>query len=231
MDDAVNTVIQTIQMGVPVARIELLDALQMKACIAYSKLEGYKEAPTLFFEFHGSEAGVEEQAQTVGEIAAEFGGDDFQWATRPEDRNRLWEARHNAFYAVMAYWPNTSAVVTDVCVPISRLAECIALTQDELKSNRLTSPLVGHVGDGNFHLSIMVNMDDPDELKRAKAMSEKMVEQAIACGGTCTGEHGVGMGKMRYLEAEHGDALESMRAIKRALDPQNIMNPGKVVVV
>ncbi|MEM7045915.1 MAG: FAD-linked oxidase C-terminal domain-containing protein [Pseudomonadota bacterium] len=231
VDDAVNAVIQTIQMGVPVARIELLDALQMKACIAYSKLEGYKEAPTLFFEFHGSEAGVKEQAETVGQLAAEFGGDDFQWATRPEDRNRLWDARHNAFYAVMAYWPNTSAVVTDVCVPISRLAECIALTQDELKSNNLTSPLVGHVGDGNFHLSIMVNMEDTDELKRAKAMSEKMVEQALACGGTCTGEHGVGMGKMRYLEAEHGEAMDSMRAIKSALDPQNIMNPGKVVVV
>ena len=231
VDDAVNTVIQTIQMGVPVARIELLDALQMKACIAYSKLEGMKEAPTLFFEFHGSDAGVEEQATTVGEIAAEFGGDDFQWATRPEDRNRLWEARHNAFYAVMAAWPNTSAVVTDVCVPISRLAECIARTQEELKVNRLTSPLVGHAGDGNFHLSIMVDMDDPDELKRAKALSETMVEQALACGGTCTGEHGVGMGKMRYLEAEHGEALEAMRAIKNALDPQNIMNPGKVVQI
>ncbi|MGI9489367.1 MAG: FAD-binding oxidoreductase [Geminicoccaceae bacterium] len=231
VDDAVNTVIQTIQMGVPVARIELLDALQMKACIAYSKLEGMKEAPTLFFEFHGSDAGVEEQATTVGEIAAEFGGDDFQWATRPEDRNRLWEARHNAFYAVMAAWPNTSAVVTDVCVPISRLAECIARTQEELKVNKLTSPLVGHAGDGNFHLSIMVDMDDPDELQRAKALSETMVEQALACGGTCTGEHGVGMGKMRYLEAEHGEALQAMRAIKNALDPGNIMNPGKVVQV
>ncbi|MEM9628941.1 MAG: FAD-linked oxidase C-terminal domain-containing protein [Pseudomonadota bacterium] len=231
VDDAVNTVIQTIQMGVPVARIELLDALQMKACIAYSKLEDMKEAPTLFFEFHGSDVGVQEQATTVGEIAAEFGGDDFQWATRPEDRNRLWEARHNAFYAVMAAWPNTSAVVTDVCVPISRLAECIARTQEELKVTRLISPLVGHAGDGNFHLSIMVNMDDPDELKRAKALSETMVEQALACGGTCTGEHGVGMGKMHYLEAEHGEALHSMRAIKKALDPQNIMNPGKVVQI
>ena len=230
-DDAVNTVIQTIQMGVPVARIELLDALQMKACIGYSKLEGYKEAPTLFFEFHGSEASVQEQATTVGEIAAEFGGDNFQWATKPEDRNRLWDARHNAFYAVMATWPNTSAVVTDVCVPISKLAECISLTQEELKSEKLISPLVGHVGDGNFHLSIMVNMDDPDELKRAKALSQKMVEQALALGGTCTGEHGVGMGKMAYLEAEHGEAMQAMRALKRALDPQNIMNPGKIVRV
>ena len=231
VDDAVNTVIQTIQMGVPVARIELLDALQMKACIAYSKLEDMKEAPTLFFEFHGSETSVEEQATTVGEISAEFGGDDFQWATKPEDRNKLWEARHNAFYAVMAAWPNTSAVVTDVCVPISRLAECISRTQEELKVKKLTSPLVGHAGDGNFHLSIMVDMDDPDELKRAKALSEAMVEQALACGGTCTGEHGVGMGKMRYLEAEHGEALDAMRAVKKALDPQNIMNPGKVVRV
>jgi len=231
VDDAVNTVIQTIQMGVPVARIELLDALQMKACIGYSKLEGYKEEPTLFFEFHGSEASVEEQATTVGEIAAEFGGDNFQWATKPEDRNKLWEARHNAFYAVLATWPNTSAVVTDVCVPISRLAECISRTQEELKAKNLISPLVGHAGDGNFHLSIMVNMEDADELKRAKALSKSMVEQALALGGTCTGEHGVGIGKMHYLEAEHGEALEAMCMIKKALDPDNIMNPGKVVRV
>lgn len=231
VDDAVNTVIQTIQMGVPVARIELLDALQMKACIGYSKLDGYEEAPTLFFEFHGSNAGVEEQATTVGDIAAEFGGSNFQWATKPEDRNRLWDARHNAFYAVLATWPDTSAVVTDVCVPISRLAECIAKAQADLEESRLISPLVGHVGDGNFHLSIMVDMADPDQLKRAKALSKRMVEQALACGGTCTGEHGVGIGKMGYLETEHGEALNAMRAIKRALDPQNIMNPGKIVQV
>lgn len=231
IDDAVNTVIQTIQMGVPVARIELLDALQMKACIGYSKLEGFKEAPTLFFEFHGSEHGVKEQATTVGEIAAEFGGDDFKWATKAEDRNQLWEARHNAFYAVLATWPGRSAVVTDVCVPISKLAECIEATRQDLKANDLISPLVGHVGDANFHLSIMVDMADPDELKRAKALSHRMVEQALALGGTCTGEHGVGIGKMGYLEAEHGDALASMRAIKKALDPQNIMNPGKIVQV
>jgi D-lactate dehydrogenase (cytochrome) len=231
VDDAVNTVIQTIQMGVPVARIELLDALQMKACIGYSKLDGYEEAPTLFFEFHGSNAGVEEQATTVGDIAAEFGGSNFQWATKPEDRNRLWDARHNAFYAVLATWPNTSAVVTDVCVPISRLAECIAKTQADLKDSRLISPLVGHVGDGNFHLSIMVDMADRDQLKRAKALSKRMVEQALACGGTCTGEHGVGIGKMGYLETEHGEALNAMRAIKKALDPQNIMNPGKIVQI
>jgi D-lactate dehydrogenase (cytochrome) len=229
IDDAVKTVIQTIQMGVPVARIELLDALQMKACIKYSKLKGYQEAPTLFFEFHGSRSGVEEQATTVGEIAAEFGGDNFQWATRPEDRNRLWEARHNAFYAVMATWPGTAAVVTDVCVPISKLAECIRATQADLEESGLISPLVGHVGDGNFHLSIMVDMADPGQLKRAKALSQRMVEQALALGGTCTGEHGVGMGKMAYLEAEHGEAMSAMRAIKQALDPDDIMNPGKIV--
>jgi len=229
VDDAVNTVIQTIQMGVPVARIELLDALQMKACIGYSKLEGYKEAPTLFFEFHGSESSVEEQATTVGEIASEFGGENFQWATKPEDRNRLWEARHNAFYAVLATWPNTSAVVTDVCVPISNLAECIQATQEDLKDSGLISPLVGHAGDGNFHLSIMVDMADPDQLKRAKALSQRMVKQALALGGTCTGEHGIGMGKMSYLEEEHGEAVVAMRSIKQALDPQNIMNPGKIV--
>ncbi|MGI9436841.1 MAG: FAD-linked oxidase C-terminal domain-containing protein, partial [Geminicoccaceae bacterium] len=229
VDDAVNTVIHTVQMGVPVARIELLDALQMKACIGYSKLEDYKEAPTLFFEFHGSEASVEEQATTVGEIAAEFGGDDFQWATKPEDRNRLWEARHNAFYAVLATWPGRSAVVTDVCVPISNLAACISATQADLQESRLVSPLVGHAGDGNFHLSIMIDMADPDELKRAKALSRRLVEKALAMGGTCTGEHGVGMGKMAYLDAEHGDAMAAMRAIKQALDPQNLMNPGKIV--
>jgi len=229
VDDAVKTVIQTIQMGVPVARMELLDALQMKACIGYSKLEGYKEAPTLFFEFHGSDASVEEQATTVGEIAAEFGGDNFQWATKAEDRNQLWEARHNAFYAVLATWPGRSAVVTDVCVPISNLAECITAMQKDLGESKLISPLVGHAGDGNFHLSIMVDMDDSNELKRAKALSERMVKQALALGGTCTGEHGVGMGKMHYLEAEHGEALNAMRALKKSFDPQNIMNPGKIV--
>lgn len=231
VDDAVKTVIQAIQMGVPVARIELLDALQMKACIGYSKLEGYREAPTLFFEFHGSESSVEEQVTTVGEIAAEFGGDDFKWATKPEDRNRLWDARHNAFYAVLATWPGRSAVVTDVCVPISRLAECIEATRQDLDDSNLISPLVGHAGDGNFHLSIMVDMADPDELKRAKALSHRMVQQAITLGGTCTGEHGVGIGKMGYLEAEHGEAMTAMRAIKQALDPQNLMNPGKIVQV
>ncbi len=231
VDDAVNAVIQTIQMGVPVARIELLDALQMKACIGYSKLEGYREAPTLFFEFHGSDSGVEEQASTVGEIATEFGGDNFQWATKAEDRNKLWEARHNAFYAVLATWPGRSAVVTDVCVPISNLAECIEATRRDLEDSKLISPMVGHVGDGNFHLSIMVDMADPDELKRAKALSQRMVEQALALGGTCTGEHGVGMGKMRYLEAEHGEAMAAMRSLKKAFDPDNIMNPGKIVQI
>ncbi len=229
IEAAVETVIQTIQMGVPVARIELLDALQMKACIGYSKLEGYQEAPTLFFEFHGSDRAVAEQATTVGDIAASFSGHDFAWATKPEDRTRLWEARHNAFYAVLATWPGRSAVVTDVCVPISKLAECIEETRRDIEASKLISPLVGHVGDGNFHLSIMVDMTDDDELKRAKALSQRMVEQAIALGGTCTGEHGVGLGKMRYLEAEHGEAIVSMRAIKTALDPQNIMNPGKII--
>ncbi len=231
IEAAVDTVIQTIQTGVPVARIELLDELQMEACIRYSKLEGYQVAPTLFFEFHGSRTGVEEQATTVGEIAAELGGADFQWATRPEDRSRLWDARHNAFFAIMANWPGKSAVVTDVCVPISRLAACISATKRDLAESRLISPLVGHVGDGNFHLSIMIDMDDPDALGRAKALSQRMVERALAVGGTCTGEHGVGLGKMAYLDAEHGDGMIAMRAIKRALDPGNIMNPGKIVEI
>jgi D-lactate dehydrogenase (cytochrome) len=229
IEQAVDAVITVMQAGVPVARIELLDELQMEACIRYSKLDEYQAAPTLFFEFHGSESGVAEQAETVGEIATEFGGADFQWATRTEDRNRLWEARHNAFHAVTAFWPGRKALVTDVCVPISRLAECIKATKEDLSRTGLISPLVGHVGDGNFHLSVMVDMADEAELARAKALSGRMVEQALALGGTCTGEHGVGVGKMRYLEAEHGDAMDVMRAIKRALDPDDIMNPGKIV--
>jgi D-lactate dehydrogenase (cytochrome) len=229
IEQAVDAVITVMQAGVPVARIELLDELQMEACIRYSKLDEYQAAPTLFFEFHGSESGVAEQAETVGEIATEFGGADFQWATRTEDRNRLWEARHNAFHAVTAFWPGRKALVTDVCVPISRLAECIKATKEDLSRTGLISPLVGHVGDGNFHLSVMVDIADEAELARAKALSGRMVEQALALGGTCTGEHGVGVGKMRYLEAEHGDAMDVMRAIKRALDPDDIMNPGKIV--
>jgi D-lactate dehydrogenase (cytochrome) len=214
-----------------VARIELLDEVQMGACIAYSKLEGYQAAPTLFFEFHGTPAGVTEQAEMVKGVARELGGADFQWATRSEDRNRLWQARHDAYYAAMALRPGAKGVVTDVCVPISRLAECVLAAKEAIAASGLLAPMVGHAGDGNFHLSILVDPDDADEIARAKEIGRRLVEQALALGGTCTGEHGVGQGKMAYLDAEHGAALDAMRTIKRALDPDNIMNPGKIVRV
>jgi D-lactate dehydrogenase (cytochrome) len=230
IEDAVRTVIVAIQSGVPVARIELLDELTMDACIRYSGLEGYRVAPTLFLEFHGSEAHVAEQAETLKAIAADFGGAEFQWATRAEERNRLWQARHDAFWATLALRPGAKGIVTDVCVPISRLAECITAVRRDIAEAGLLAPLVGHVGDGNFHLIFLVDLDDPDEVARAKAVNGRMVEQALALGGTCTGEHGVGVGKIPYLETEHGAvAVRAMRAIKHALDPDNILNPGKIV--
>jgi D-lactate dehydrogenase (cytochrome) len=232
IEDAVNAVILTIQSGVPVARIELLDELTMEACIRYSKLEGYKVAPALFFEFHGSKAGVAEQAETVKAIARDFGGAGFQWATAAEERNRLWQARHDAFYATLALRPGAKGIVADVCVPISRLAECITAVKREIAEARLLAPLVGHVGDGNFHLIFLVDLADQDEVARAKAVNKRMVEHALALGGTCSGEHGVGHGKIRYLEAEHGEgAMNVMRALKQALDPLNLMNPGKIVAL
>jgi D-lactate dehydrogenase (cytochrome) len=225
---AVDTVIATIQSGIPVARIELLDALQMRACIRHSRLD-FPEAPTLFFEFHGTEAGVAEQALSVGALAVERGGAGFRWATLPEDRSRLWAARHDAFWAARELRPGAEARATDVCVPISRLAECILETTRDVEANRLLAPIVGHVGDGNFHLTLLLDPDDRDEAARAEAVTERMVARALAMGGTCTGEHGIGYGKMRFLEAEHGDAVALMARIKRALDPQDILNPGKVV--
>jgi len=230
IEDAVNAVILTIQSGVPVARIEFLDDLTMEACIRYSKLEGYRAAPTLFFEFHGSKAHVAEQAETVRAIAHDFGGADFQWTDRAEDRNRLWQARHDAFWATLALRPGAKGIVSDVCVPISRLAECITAVKQDIAASGLLAPMVGHVGDGNFHLIFLVDLDDADEVARAKAVNARMVDKALALGGTCTGEHGVGFGKMVYLEAEHGAvAVRAMQAIKRALDPDDIMNPGKTV--
>jgi D-lactate dehydrogenase (cytochrome) len=228
--DAVNTVIQTIQAGVPVARIELLDEVQMGACVTHSKLD-YKVAPTLFFEFHGSNAGVKEQAETVQAISAEHGGTDFKWATRQEDRTKLWEARHRAYYSALALRPGAKGWPTDVCVPISKLAECILETKKDIEESGLLAPMVGHVGDGNFHLVYVLNPDDPEELKRASAHNDRMIARALAMGGTCTGEHGIGYGKMAFLQAEHGEAVSLMRSIKMALDPDNIMNPGKVVSV
>jgi D-lactate dehydrogenase (cytochrome) len=226
-----NTTIHTIQSGIPVARIELLDALQVRACNMHSKL-GLPETPMLFLEFHGTEASVAEQSERFGEIAAEFGGGPFTWTTRPEERTRLWEARHHAALSNFALRPGASMVPTDVCVPISRLAECLTETQRDIEQSRILAPIVGHVGDGNFHLTLLVDMDDPDEVRRAKDLSERLVERALAMDGTCTGEHGVGQGKMKYLAAEYGTAaLAVMASIKRALDPQNIMNPGKIVAL
>jgi D-lactate dehydrogenase (cytochrome) len=226
-----NTAIHTIQSGIPIARIELLDALQVRAVNMHSKL-GLPESPMLFLEFHGTEASVAEQSERFGEIAAEFGGGPFTWTTRPEERTRLWEARHHAAMSNMALRPGASMVATDVCVPISRLAECVAETQADIERSGILAPIVGHIGDGNFHLTLLIDMADADEVKRAKALNERLVERALAMDGTCTGEHGVGQGKMKYLEREHGlAALAVMSAIKRALDPQDIMNPGKIVTV
>ena len=226
-----NATIQTVQSGIPVARIELLDALQVKAINLYSKL-GLKETPMLLVEFHGTEAGVAEQSERFGEIAAEFGGGPFTWTTRQEERSKLWEARHNAAMANFTLRAGAQMIATDVCVPISRLAECVTETQRDIEASRIIAPIVGHVGDGNFHLTLLIDMNDANEVKRAKELNERMVERALAMEGTCTGEHGVGQGKMKYLLAEHGaPALAAMAAIKRALDPDNIMNPGKILAL
>src|SRR5712671_4127220 len=226
-----NAAILTIQSGIPVARVELLDALQVKACNAYSKL-ALPETPMLFVEFHGSSAGVKEQSERFGEIAQELGGGPFDWATRSEDRTRLWQARHDAYWAARSLRAGAAAVATDVCVPISRLAQCVVETQRDIADSRLVAPIVGHVGDGNFHLTLLVDLADAGEVARAKALSERLVARALAMDGTSTGEHGVGQGKMAYLPAEHGEAaLDAMRAIKRALDPEGIMNPGKIVAL
>jgi D-lactate dehydrogenase (cytochrome) len=228
---ACEAVIVTIQSGIPVARIELLDALQVRASNLYSKL-ALPETPTLFLEFHGSEAGVAEQAERFGEIAAEYGGGPFEWATKAEDRTRLWQARHDAYWSAFTLRPGVKITATDVCVPISRLADCVEETRLDLDASGLVAPIVGHVGDGNFHVSLLVDMDDADEVARAEAFIGRLVERALAMEGTCTGEHGVGQRKMKYLEAEHGPvALDLMRALKRAVDPSNIMNPGKIVAL
>ena len=231
VDAACEAAILTIQSGIPIARIELLDALQIKAVNAYSKLT-LPEVPTLFVEFHGSAASVAEQSQRFGEIVSEFGGGPFDWATKPEDRSRLWQARHDGYHAARRLRPGAQAFATDVCVPISRLAECVNATQAVVAELNLVAPILGHVGDGNFHLALLVDMADADEVKRAGILMEHVVELALSMDGTCTGEHGVGQGKMKYLLAEHGaPALAAMAAIKRALDPQNIMNPGKIVAL
>jgi len=227
LEGAVNSVMLTIQSGVPVARIELLDEVMMDGVNKYSGLD-YPVLPTLFFEFHGSERGVEEQAETVREIVADFDGGNFEWATRSEDRNRLWQARHNAYYAGIAMRPGAKGWPTDVCVPISRLAESILETKRDIEREGLLAPIVGHVGDGNYHLSFIVDPDDAEEMERAKRVNERMVVRAIELGGTCTGEHGIGFGKIEFLRTEHGEAVSVMRQLKQALDPDNLMNPGKM---
>ncbi|MFZ5671881.1 MAG: FAD-binding oxidoreductase [Pseudomonadota bacterium] len=231
VDAACQAVIQTIQLGIPVARIELVDEEHVKAFNAYSKID-LKVAPTLFLEFHGTEAGTREQSQLFGAIAEEMGGGPFSWETREEDRQRLWQARHDAFWATKSLMPGKEAFATDVCVPISRLAECVNETQADLKANGLYGPIVGHVGDGNFHVVLYCDRADAEELKRVKGFYERLIRRAIAMEGTCTGEHGVGRGKMAFLELEHGaEGVALMRQIKQALDPKNILNPGKIVAL
>ena len=231
VEAACNAAIATIQSGIPVARIELLDELQVKATNLYSKLT-LPEVPMLFVEFHGSPAGVAEQSERFGEIAGDLGGGPFEWTTKPEDRTRLWQARHDAYWAGRGLRPGVQAIATDVCVPLSRLAECVTETQRDIAARGLVAPILGHVGDGNFHLTLLVDMADAAEVKAAKILCERLVERALAMAGTCTGEHGVGQGKMKYLAGELGEpALAAMAAIKRALDPNGIMNPGKIVAV
>ncbi|MFH6781132.1 FAD-binding oxidoreductase [Methylobacterium sp. MA0201] len=228
---ACDAVIVTIQSGLPVARIELLNEVQVAACNAYSKLT-LPETPLLLVEFHGTDAGVREQAERFGEIAAEFGGGPYEWATKAEDRTRLWQARHDVYWAAVAMRPGAKVIATDVCVPISRLAECVDETKRDIVESGITAPIAGHVGDGNFHTAPLVMMDDPDEIARVAGFIDRLVARAIAMEGTCTGEHGIGQKKMRYMEMEHGsEALSLMRVLKRAIDPDNIMNPGKVVVL
>jgi D-lactate dehydrogenase (cytochrome) len=225
---AVGTVIQTLQAGIPIARSEALCATTMKAINAYSKT-AYKEQPTLFLEFHGSERGVIEQAELVQEIAREHGGEGFQWATKPEDRNRLWAARHQAYFAGLQLRPGARAVSTDVCVPISRLTECMVETAADITKASMPIPMFGHVGDGNFHCMILIRPDVEVDLAEAKRFNERLVDRALAMEGTCTGEHGVGYGKIDWLRKEHGSGVDLMAAIKRTLDPENLLNPGKVV--
>ncbi len=227
LEGAVNSVIQTIQAGIPVARIELLDDVQADAINKYSKLD-LPVQNMLMLEFHGSEAGVAEQAEMVQAIASEHGGQGFQWATKAEDRAKMWEARHAAAYACKALRKGCEIMATDVCVPISRLTECILETKQDVVDTGLTAPLVGHVGDGNFHLSVVVDRSNPQEVAIVEEFSERLVHRALRMEGTCTGEHGIGRGKMKYLTAEHGEAVAVMRAIKKALDPENLMNPGKI---
>ncbi len=226
--DAVATVIAVMQAGIPVARMELLDEVQMQASIAYSRLQDFTALPTLFFEFHGSPAGVAEQALAAEELADGFNAEGFRWATSPEERSRLWKARHDAYWAGLASRPGHRGLATDAIVPISRLAEAILGAKEDIAASGLSAPIVGHVGDGNFHTVILVP-PEPDGVERAMALDRKIVARALALGGSCSGEHGVGLGKREFLAQEHGaEALAVMRSVKHALDPRGILNPGKI---
>jgi D-lactate dehydrogenase (cytochrome) len=227
LDGAVNAVVQTIQLGVPVARVEILDDVMMRAVNRWSKLD-YPEATTLFFEFHGSGRYAKEQAETVAEIVAENGGGAFHWTASAEERSALWKARHDALYAAVGLRPGSVGWPTDVCVPISRLAECIQETKADLAKTHIPAPILGHVGDGNFHVIFVIDPNKPEEMVEAKRLNNRLIERALAMGGTCTGEHGIGLGKIDALRSELGEAVDLMRSIKQALDPRNIMNPGKI---
>ena len=228
LDAAVRTVMQTIQLGVPIARIELIDALTVRALNAYSKTT-LNEAPSLFFELHGSDSSVQEQVETIRMIADEHGGQDFAWAVNPEDRTRLWQARHDAYFASLALRPGCRSLTTDAVVPISRLAECIEATSVDIQASGMLAPIFGHVGDGNFHALILVDPDDEAEIAKADAIAHRLAERVIGMGGSCTGEHGIGRTKQDYMVLEHGQhAVDTMKAIKATLDPKGLMNPGKI---
>ncbi len=228
LKSAVRTAVEVIQWGIPVARVELLDEVQIDAVNRHSNLS-HTVLPTLFFEFHGSPRGVEEHARSAAEIADGNGGQEFRWATEAGERHTLWQARHEVYFADLALRPGARVMSTDVCVPISRLTECITETKAEVSRASFPIPLVGHVGDGNFHLLMVIDPEFPEELEEAKALNRSLVARALRMGGTCSGEHGIGIGKKRWMAQEHGGALETMRAIKKALDPQGILNPGKVL--
>jgi len=227
---ACDATIMAIQLGLGLARIEFLDEVQIEACNTHSKLD-LPVAPTLFLEFHGTAASAREQVETFAEIAADNGGGDFQWAERAEDRNKLWAARHDAYWAARTYRPGAQVIATDVCVPISRLAECVVETQKDIAELGLVAPIVGHIGDGNFHVLPLIDMESVQEVEAAHDFLDRLVGRALAMDGTCTGEHGVGTGKMKYMRNEHGPGVDVMRAIKKTLDPHNIFNPGKVIDV
>ena len=229
VDGAVEAVMEAMQVGLPMARIEFLDDVQMRGMNIYNPDMKLPETPHLFLEFHGSETGTAEQVEQFSAIAAEHGGGELAWATQTEERNRLWKARHDAYYAAKALVPGSEGYVTDCCVPISKLAEAIRRARDEVDRSGLVAPILGHVGDGNFHLVILIRPDEPTDLERAHALAETLNLMSIELGGTMTGEHGIGFGKKKYMQAEHGDAYALMGAIKRTIDPTNIMNPGKMV--